>query len=272
MSVAVQSQLRTRTPLSNDQIMRIAPSVFATAPRGDRSEKYGFIPTSNVLEALRNEGFAPYAVAQTRSRVQGGRDFTKHMLRLRRVGDMSVEKRAELPEIVLTNSHDGTSSYELNLGYYRLVCSNGLIAFQETNGMRVRHTGNVVGEVIEGCTRILDDIQLTDQRVDAYKGIQLNAEERNAFAETALALRWDEGASPVKAQSLLAGRRYGDMGKDLWTTFNVVQENLIRGGVAGRTSTNRRMSTRAVQGVNENVRLNKALWALTEKMAALKAQ
>lgn len=267
---ASPSAFRSRNPLSNEQIARVAPSVFATEAHESRSDAYQFIPTANVLDALRSEGFQPYAVAQTRTRVAGKADFTKHMLRLRRGSDMHVEKREELPEIVLTNSHDGTSSYELQLGYYRLVCSNGLISFCETNGMRVRHSGDVVGEVIEGCTRILDDIQLTDQRVDAYKAIGLNRDEQVAFAEQAVALRWDDKA-PVAASSLLHGRRIGDMKSDLWTTFNVVQENLVRGGLHGRGATGRRMTTRPVQGVNENVRLNKALWALTERMAALKA-
>jgi len=57
---------------------------------------------------------------------------------------------------------------------------------------------------------------------------------------------------------------------DLWTTFNTVQENLIRGGLRGRTAKGNRTSTRAVKGVSENVRLNKALWTLAEKMAQLK--
>jgi hypothetical protein len=52
--------------------------------------------------------------------------------------------------------------------------------------------------------------------------------------------------------------------------FNRVQENLIKGGVAGRAATGRRTTTRAVGGVTENVKLNKALWTLADSMAALK--
>ena len=36
------------------------------------------------------------------------------------------------------------------------------------------------------------------------------------------------------------------------------------------SSTGRRTATRAVGGVNENVKLNKALWTLADSMAALK--
>ena len=45
---------------------------------------------------------------------------------------------------------------------------------------------------------------------------------------------------------------------------------MIRGGVRGRSATGRRVSTREVGGVSENVKLNKALWTLADSMAALK--
>jgi hypothetical protein len=52
-------------------------------------------------------------------------------------------------------------------------------------------------------------------------------------------------------------------------TLNRVQENMIRGGVRGRNVNGGRMSTRAVNSVTENVRLNKALWTLADEMAKI---
>jgi hypothetical protein len=68
---------------------------------------------------------------------------------------------------------------------------------------------------------------------------------------------------------LLTTRRREDYNVDLWTTFNKVQENFIRGGMRGITKTGKNMSTRAISSVSENVTLNKALWVLTEEMAKL---
>ena len=56
----------------------------------------------------------------------------------------------------------------------------------------------------------------------------------------------------------------------LFRSFNRVQENIIKGGVRGRSTTGRRLSTRAVGGVNENVKLNRALWTLADGLAGLK--
>ena len=35
--------------------------------------------------------------------------------------------RDSVPEVVFLNSHDGTSAYQLRMGIFRVVCTNGLI-------------------------------------------------------------------------------------------------------------------------------------------------
>ena len=71
--------------------------------------------------------------------------------------------------------------------------------------------------------------------------------------------------------SLLTPVRYGDAATDLWTTFNVVQEHLIRGGdrYMGYTAGMgiRRNRTRPVGGLGESQKLNKALWSLASEFA-----
>ena len=263
-----QAAFRSNSPLSNDQIARYAPSVLATEAHSSRGERYRFIPTIDVLDGLRAEGFQPFEVRQTRVRDQSRREFTKHMVRLRHAN--SIATQGEVPEIVLLNSHDGTSSYQLLAGFFRMVCSNGLIAGNVCEDVRVRHSGRVVNDVIEGSFRVLDEVQTAAARIETYKSIELKPEEQLLLANSALQLRWDDQA-PVTAQGVLQARRWEDRKGDLWTTFNRIQENLVRGGVSGRGATGRRMTTREVAGVNENVKLNRALWSLADGMAQLKS-
>lgn len=268
---------RIAGPLSNEEIFRKAPSVFAEQAHESRGDRYGFIPTINVLEGLRKEGFEVFNAQQTRTRVEGKRAFTKHLLRLRHpdLGNTQVVG-SEIPEIVLINSHDGSSSYQLLAGFFRLVCSNGMIvASSQLDDVKVRHSGNVVHDVIEGSCRVVESLKTLAPVVDSYKGIELDAREQLAFAESAAALRWDIDQtgnlqSPIEPRDLLNVRRYDDRKSDLWTTFNRVQENLIKGGIRGRTATGKRTSTRAIGGVNEDVKINRGLWLLTERMAELK--
>ncbi len=266
---ANQTSFRSNAPLSNEQIAQYAPSVLAETAHESRGERYTFIPTIQVLDGLRNEGFQPFEVRQTRVKDQSRREFTKHMVRLRHATSIEAAVGEEVPEIVLINSHDGSSSYQLLAGFFRMVCSNGLIAGDICNDIRVRHSGNVIDDVIEGSFRVLDNVEEIGSRIETYKSIELKPQEATVFANAALALRWDEKA-PVEADRILRARRWADNKSDLWTTFNRVQENMIKGGVAGRSATGRRMSTRAVGGVNENVKLNRALWTLADGLAQLK--
>ena len=107
--------LRSNSPLTDDQIRAVAPSIFAAEKHVSRSDRYTYIPTGEVLTALRKEGFEPFMVCQTRVRQDDRRDFTKHMVRMRHATQVND---AEANEIVLLNSHDGTSSYQLISGLF----------------------------------------------------------------------------------------------------------------------------------------------------------
>ena len=50
-----------------------------------------------------------------------------------------------------------------------------------------------------------------------------------------------------------------------------MQENVIRGGLSGRTRGDKRTRTRPVNSVTTDVKLNRALWHLAEGMRELKA-
>ena len=264
-----QNGYRSNHAISNDVIAHYAPSVLAESAHESRGERYSFFPTINVLDGLRAQGFQPFEVRQTRCRDINKRAFTKHMVRLRHPD--AIGSAEEVPELVLVNSHDGTSSYQLLAGFFRMVCSNGLIAGNVCNDVRIRHSGNVVDDVIEGSFRVLENVKEIGSRIDVYKSIQLSSAEEQVFGNCALQLRWEEDKAPIRAYDVLQATRWQDQKNDLWTVFNRVQENLIKGGVAGRASTGRRMTTRAIGGVNENVKLNRALWSLADGLAQLKS-
>jgi len=106
--------IRSDEPLTEDQMRAAAPSIFATGKHASRSERYTYIPTIDVLRGLRREGFEPFMVAQGASRMEGKTEFTKHMIRMRHAGQ--VQTKPEANEIILINSHDGASSYQMLAG------------------------------------------------------------------------------------------------------------------------------------------------------------
>ena len=269
--------LRSKVPLSDEEIRAVAPSVFAESAHVSRSARYSAIPTSEVLTSLRREGFQPFMVTQGGSRDEEKRGFTKHMLRLRHESTMAAQVGDSFQEIVLVNSHDGTSSYQLMAGMFRLVCSNGMVVgagggFDE---VRIKHQGDVTGAVIDGCVEILNRLPAVAGEVENFNRLQLTAGEQSAFAQAALAVRYDEGEAPLAAEKLLTVKRREDVQPTVWNTLNTIQENVIRGGIGyvlrdenGYRKQIRR--TREVAGIEQNVKLNRALWVLAQEMARLK--
>ena len=262
--------LRSNQPLSDDQIRTVAPSIFADTPYESRSERYSYISTAAVLAELRKEGFQPFMVCQTRVRQEDHRDYTKHMLRLRHASQING---TEANEIILLNSHDGTSSYQMLAGMFRFVCQNGLVCGDTFADVRVPHKGNVTDDVIEGAYEVLHGFEQMQDSRDAMRAITLDDGEAEVFARSALVLKYDEPGKtlPITESQILRPRRFDDNHADLWSTFNRVQENLVKGGLTGRSANGRQQRTRPVQGIDQNVRLNRALWLLAEGLRQLKA-
>ncbi|EHW7411268.1 DUF932 domain-containing protein, partial [Escherichia coli] len=113
------NQIRRDRPLTHEELMHHVPGIFGEDKHTSRSQNYTYIPTITVLESLQREGFQPFFACQTRVRDPDRRGYTKHMLRLRRAGEITGQ---HVPEIILLNSHDGTSSYQMLPGYFRFVC------------------------------------------------------------------------------------------------------------------------------------------------------
>lgn len=258
-------------PLDDDQLRTLAPSVFASQAWDGVSEKYSFLPTSAVVSRMRETGWLPVAVNQQLVRLDSRRGFQKHAIRFQRadqIGQM-LEYR---PEICLVNAHDRSSAYQLHAGLYRLVCGNGLIVADSTfEHISIRHVGFCPEQVIDASFRVLGSIPQLTRSVEDFRACHLTPNEQRAFAESAILLKYDDlRNAPIGADRLLQARRYDDEGNDLWNTFNRVQENLVRGGLKDwsrrKDNGKRHPRTRPVAGIDENVKLNKALWHLAEAL------
>lgn len=249
--------------------MKLAPSVFTEGRHERTSEGYAHISTFNVLQGLFDLGFGVTSAKETKVRIPEKKGYGKHMLRLRRHNEEMVD--GQYPEIVLINSHDGSTSYQMNTGVYRLVCSNGLVAWNELFSHKVRHEGDVVTRIAEAGGKIIEVFPQVMEKAVEWSNIQLDPPMRQAFAESAKMLRWQESEEvEVDTRQLLMPRRSVDHKNDLWTTYNVIQENLVKGGAYVRNPiTGDRRKSKAVNAPGENTRLNQALWQLTERMATL---
>lgn len=282
--VATTSRIPSKA-LSPDELRRIAPSVFAETARPGVSTRYTFISTAQVVELLDAEGWSAVRASQQRVRLENREGFQMHELRFARRADLDRETFAvgdTRPELILQNAHDGTRAYRIDAGLYRLVCRNGLtVADAQFAHVAIRHVdvspekfAAAAQAVAQGTPRVL-------AVVARWQAVPLSDPARQEFARRAIALRWDAADNATRLitpRKLLAPVRYGDHATDLWTTFNVVQERLCRGGVryAGNVPAEPgaifpthfvRNTTRPVVSLSEGQKLNKALWALAEEFS-----
>jgi len=261
-----------RSILSEDDLRKCVPSAFATEAHHTRSERYAYVPTSDIITGLKDAGFLPVKALQSRTRIEDKKDFTKHLIRFRREDQLGA---TEAREIILKNSHDGSSAYEMSAGIYRLVCSNGLCVGNDDMTFKLRHSGNAVGEVIDVASRIVDNFDLVTADIELMKAARLDKPLQLALANAAIAARFDVDEKPVSAEQVLRPRRQADTTDDAWTVLNRIQENVIKGGLFGVTTNavgrtvHRR--TRSVEGIDQNTALNRALWVLGVEVAKLAA-
>lgn len=250
----------------NSVVLSSIPTLQAEHAWSGVSSKYAFLSTAKVIDALSAEGILPYSVKTSRTRMEGKQGYTKHMLRFRPESNQLPIVGGVHPEIVLTNSHDRGSSFIIELGLFRLVCSNGMVVSSGVfDAFRVRHAGTHIEEVLNAVHSIVGQFPQVEESVRRMQSIQLTDTQREHMAQLAMGLRWDAEKVPFAAARLLATRRQADQGKDLWTTYNVIQENLLQGQRSNRYQFAR--ATRAVGSIDMDLKLNRGLWSLAEQYA-----
>lgn len=108
-----------------------------------------------------------------------------------------------------------------------------------------------------------------EEKRDAMQSLMLPPPAQQAMAKAALTYRFGEEHQPVTESQILSPRRWQDESNDLWTTYQRIQENLIKGGLSGLTTKGKRAHTRALKGIDGDVKLNRALWVMAENMLQL---
>jgi hypothetical protein len=254
-------------PLTVDQLRAAVPAIFQTRAHSDASARYGFASTLQVLQALESEGWIPVEARAYMRRDADRAPFTKHMLRLRRAGDLrSVLVGDVVPQTVLVNSHDRTARLELYAAAWRKACDNGLMVSTSdvVEPLRVRHTQNMVEEVMSNIRRIAADAGRVSDLITRMQRVHLTDKQQYAFARQAATLR--DGAGTVRGsvdpRALLVPRRKTDEGDALWHVYNRVQENMTKGGIASVTAAGRHTTTKPVLAINADLKINGGLWSL----------
>lgn len=264
--------------LSWSDIRAYAPAIFADSHKDGLSDRYADINSFQAIETLQGMGYAVTNALQKKAR-KNSPEHVEHFAALSRYDDIRNPDLAERPEILIYNSHDGSSSLKLFVGMFRFVCSNGLIA-GDGYSLRVKHSktgaANFESQLIEAG----EQLPRLAERVREFRAINVSERMATEFAEQALSLRWEryqqgselQGAYWTEHQliTVLNAIRAGDNQANAWTIFNRVQEKLMHGKleVLSRNNEGREKwrKARPIHAIAEQVRVNRELWNIAENM------
>lgn len=264
-------------PLSLEEIAERAPSVFSTTYADHLSDRYGQVTTADAIGILADYGYKPVQAVQKRPRKKCTAEHSHHLIAFSNRGMDGPDGESE---VLLYNSHDGSSSLKMMAGYFRFVCSNGLIMGEGFNA-KMRHYKSTTTGFEDMLKGILDSLPVMLQRINKMQNTEVSYEQMWEFSDIALATRWKDKEAfyqPEKSgtyydhhsyQDILTPARYEDKGTNAWKVFNVAQERVIRGGVRVFSVTNNSpygtiRKARPIGSVKENVRVNQELWDAAE--------
>jgi hypothetical protein len=245
--------------LSNDEIRNISPAVFAVKPHEKASDKYVMVHTEQVIDGLRDLGWYPWKVQQTKVRRDSNNGTQSHMLRFRQEHTFSSNiKDDEIMELLVINGHDTKTSLSFFAGIFRVVCGNGMVVMQYDMGsFKIKHIHIQETDVKDLMLTHAKSMARVQQEIQNYKQINLTQAQQLDFADAAGKI------FEFKADSsdLLVPRRKEDDNPDLWSVFNRVQENYTKGGIVYKA--NKRITkTRPITSIKRDINSNLILWGL----------
>jgi len=245
--------------LTLDEAIKIVPSIGATGPSERVSDRYQFVSSRNILERIQQDGWhITNVTAQNRS------SHAQHRITLvheNNINDDQTDKEGLL-RIEMFNSHDRSKRLMFAIGYFKFLCSNGLIVASgpaETIRIKHRFSNDRLSEIMDRVSDISERFPTIQSTIEHFKSREMSEQEQESFARYAINGRFlYRPAMPKRfrdeertIEKLLQHRRQEDAGSSAWEVYNRVQENLIK-GIAG--------CTRPIKGYSDNVRVNQLLW------------
>lgn len=252
--------------LTIPELRKIVPAAFAESPAKRVSERYSFIPTTRVIDEVMASGWLPTRAYQ--SRVVADQLHATHMITFRHP-NLKVKLDGVLPEVTVFNNHMALKCYKMLAGFFRMICSNGLVVSAGIGESRVTkiHKDGAEVDVFITLNAALSKLDSAVADIIRWQATQLTFLQQQDFAARAILMK--NNNDPVwskhfDAHEFLNRRREEDRGNDLWTVYNVVQENIMKGGVQGASRL-----TRAITQVAEVQRINEGLWQLADEFGKL---
>ena len=247
------------TTLTLEEATNLVPAIGAQSPSEKVSERYQFVSTRDILSRVQKDGWMiTNATSQNRS------PYAQHRVTLVHENDLATTNSDDegIPRIEMFNSHNLSKRLMFAIGFFRFVCSNGLIVASgpaETIRIKHRFSGDRLSEIMEQVSQISGKFPAIKNTIEDFKAREMSHDEQTTFAQYAIKGRFNYRPEMPKrfrdmgrtVEKLLQVRRPEDAGDSVWSVYNRVQENLVS-GIQG--------FSRPIRGYSDSVRVNQLLW------------
>lgn len=185
-----------------------------------------------------------------------------------KINGLAVDIVAKVPHLY--------GAIELFLGTHRQICLNGLVVGTKFDVVRIKHLGNPITEIQRELPRLVAQYDQMRQTVEHMQRVQLSTQDRIAFAREVASIRLRNVDNVVRSESsaLLIPHRVEDQATDLFTVFNVIQENIVRVGLkyqfetkdvqTGETKLRNGTARRVRENTIGNMVINRQMWDVAE--------
>lgn len=248
------------TTLTLNEAIQIVPAIGAMEPLTNVSKKYQFVSTRDIIEQIQEQGWLLTNVsAQNRSLHAQHRATFVHESSLTNLSEATQDG---MMRIELFNSHNRTKRLTFAIGYFRFVCSNGLIiASGPAETIRKKHSFSKDTHdcILDRINELVNKFPTITKKIEDLQARELTEQEQVAYAQYAIKGRYlyrprlpkqfsNEDTSALK---VLEPRRQQDEGNTAWSVFNRVQENLIS-GISNYSL--------PIKSYSDSIRVNQLLW------------
>lgn len=265
--------------LTRKQVEERCPVAFASeATHPTCSEHYVPLRTADVMDLVSTFGWLPVSAKQTGKGPMPARSL--HMMVFEHP-EKSVNAKGSpigVPRLILINSLDGFTKLQFFCGFFRFVCSNGLIVSDASfSSLKVRHAKTNMDAVATLIKEVLDKMDPAMEKVSRMASTELDEQLTYNFYLQALALRINFRAPQAERKELkdylyidnmmMEPLHEADKGRsDLWYHYNNMQERASKGRFAYLTLENGKAhNLRMISGISRNVDFNKQLFELANQ-------
>ncbi|MBU0721447.1 DUF945 domain-containing protein [bacterium] len=261
----------SQLPLTVEQLKQQAPVLFTEEPHFQTSEKYHFVSSIQVINEIKSHNWHPVSVQISSVKDEDKEGYQRHVVRFRHFDDLLSPKENAV-ELLLFNSHDRSTAFSISAGIFRFVCSNGLvIADSVFESYKIKHIGDRTNDIHTAIDKITSFKPQLEYKINTLEAINLSDGEKEAFAKSSLSLRFPKHLELDNINDLLTPQRDEDKRDDLYTTLNVIQENLLSGNISGvNKETGRRFTSREITSIAKDKDINQGLWDIAERIASIK--